>query len=353
MNAAFDAAMAGGAVDTAIGVPEVARGDVRVLRLHPQGQPRQGDQGRRGSSSSPRVHVQGRAQVGGRRDRRPGRDRSSPRWTARTSRRRSSRRRRSGCPRPCASIPTGSSPASASTRTRAWRRCARSSGTRTSSTSSACSAFPAGLYPQVAVNDKKFYPIYAKCVELDIPFCSTAGVPGPRVPFAPQDVAHIDEVCWFFPELKFVTRHGCEPWTDARGEAAAQVAEPLLLDHRVRAEVLPEGHHRLREHARRRQDHLRRATSPPGLTLRPHLQRAARRAVPRPRLAQVPPRERAERVFKLETTSDERRSRSTSARARGRRHRHDDRASRAARGACASSTTSSASRRTTRTARRW
>jgi predicted TIM-barrel fold metal-dependent hydrolase len=34
------------------------------------------------------------------------------------------------------------------------------------------------------------------------------------VPFAPQDVALIDEVCWFFPELKFVTRHGCEPWAD-------------------------------------------------------------------------------------------------------------------------------------------
>jgi hypothetical protein len=21
-------------------------------------------------------------------------------------------------------------------------------------------------------------------------------------------------VCWYFPELKFVTRHGCEPWTE-------------------------------------------------------------------------------------------------------------------------------------------
>jgi len=41
-----------------------------------------------------------------------------------------------------------------------------------------------------------------------------AGVPGPRVPFECQNVAHIDEVCWFFPELKFVTRHGCEPWAD-------------------------------------------------------------------------------------------------------------------------------------------
>jgi predicted TIM-barrel fold metal-dependent hydrolase len=78
----------------------------------------------------------------------------------------------------------------------------------------AATAFPAGLTPQVPINDKKFYPLYAKCVELDIPICVCAGVPGPRVPFAPQDVALIDEVCWFFPELRFVTRHGCEPWAD-------------------------------------------------------------------------------------------------------------------------------------------
>ncbi len=74
--------------------------------------------------------------------------------------------------------------------------------------------FPAGLLPQVPINDKKFYPLYAKCVELDIPICVCAGIPGPRVPFECQNVAHIDEVCWFFPELKFVTRHGCEPWAD-------------------------------------------------------------------------------------------------------------------------------------------
>lgn len=78
----------------------------------------------------------------------------------------------------------------------------------------AASAFPSGCCPQVPINDKRFYPIYAKCVELDIPICVCAGVPGPRLPMAPQEVALIDEVCWFFPELKFVTRHGCEPWAD-------------------------------------------------------------------------------------------------------------------------------------------
>ena len=33
--------------------------------------------------------------------------------------------------------------------------------------------FPAGTFPQVAINDKKMYPIYAKCVELGLR-CSVA-----------------------------------------------------------------------------------------------------------------------------------------------------------------------------------
>jgi predicted TIM-barrel fold metal-dependent hydrolase len=78
----------------------------------------------------------------------------------------------------------------------------------------AVGAFPSGLSPQVALNDKKFFPIYAKCIEVGAAFCSTAGVPGPRLRYAPQEVGLIDEVCWFFPELTFVTRHGCEPWTE-------------------------------------------------------------------------------------------------------------------------------------------
>jgi predicted TIM-barrel fold metal-dependent hydrolase len=78
----------------------------------------------------------------------------------------------------------------------------------------AATAFPAGCVPQVPINDKKFYPLYAACVDLDIPIFVCAGVPGPRVPMGCQEVALIDEVCWFFPELRFVTRHGCEPWTD-------------------------------------------------------------------------------------------------------------------------------------------
>lgn len=78
----------------------------------------------------------------------------------------------------------------------------------------AVTAFPSGLCPQVPLGDKKWYPIYAACVELDIPFCPCVGVPGPRLPMAPQKVEQLDEICWFFPELKVVMRHGAEPWED-------------------------------------------------------------------------------------------------------------------------------------------
>ena len=77
----------------------------------------------------------------------------------------------------------------------------------------AVSAFPSGMHPQIAINDPKWHPIYEMCIELDIPFFCCVGVPGPRIPMAPQKVELIDEVCWYFPELKFVMRHGAEPWT--------------------------------------------------------------------------------------------------------------------------------------------
>ncbi len=76
----------------------------------------------------------------------------------------------------------------------------------------AVSTFPAGY--KVPINDKKMYPLYAMCVELDLPIFVCVGIPGPRVPFAPQHVELIDEVMYDFPELTFVMRHGAQPWTE-------------------------------------------------------------------------------------------------------------------------------------------
>jgi predicted TIM-barrel fold metal-dependent hydrolase len=78
----------------------------------------------------------------------------------------------------------------------------------------AATFFPCGCVPQVPIDDRMVYPVYAKCVELDIPIFVNAGVPGPRVPMDAQDVALVDKVCWFFPDLRIVLRHGGEPWVD-------------------------------------------------------------------------------------------------------------------------------------------
>jgi len=74
------------------------------------------------------------------------------------------------------------------------------------------STFPAGY--KVPINDKKMYPFYAMCVELDLPIFVCVGIPGPRIPFKPQHVELIDEVMYDFPELTFVMRHGAQPWTE-------------------------------------------------------------------------------------------------------------------------------------------
>ena len=78
----------------------------------------------------------------------------------------------------------------------------------------AVSTFPAGCNPQVPVSDRRYYPIYQACIDLDIPIIANAGIAGPRLPSACQDVMHFDQVCYDFPELRIVMRHGAEPWEE-------------------------------------------------------------------------------------------------------------------------------------------
>ena len=78
----------------------------------------------------------------------------------------------------------------------------------------AVQSFPAGCVPQVPVSDRRYYPIYQTCIDLDVPMITNAGVPGPRFPMDCQHVRHFDEVCYDFPELRIVMRHGAEPWED-------------------------------------------------------------------------------------------------------------------------------------------
>lgn len=79
---------------------------------------------------------------------------------------------------------------------------------------SSVSVFPCGCNPQVPIDDRKMWLIYGACCELGLPILVNVGVPGPRIPMAPQKVELVDEVCYHFPELKFVMRHGGEPWDE-------------------------------------------------------------------------------------------------------------------------------------------
>ncbi|WP_041255822.1 amidohydrolase family protein [Frankia sp. EAN1pec] len=78
----------------------------------------------------------------------------------------------------------------------------------------AVTTFPSGVSPQLPIDDRHWYPVYATCVDLGLPVFVSVGIPGPRVPMAPQKVELIDQVCYDFPELVFVMRHGAEPWVD-------------------------------------------------------------------------------------------------------------------------------------------
>jgi predicted TIM-barrel fold metal-dependent hydrolase len=65
----------------------------------------------------------------------------------------------------------------------------------------------------IPYNDPRCYPLYAKCIELDIPISINVGFPGPLVPAARmQDPIVLDEICAFFPELKIIMAHGGDPW---------------------------------------------------------------------------------------------------------------------------------------------
>ncbi len=156
----------------------------------------------------------------------------------------------------------------------------------------AVGVFPSGTFPQVAINDKKMYPIYAKCVELGIPIFCCAGIPGPRLKAAPQHVELIDEVMFDFPELIFVTRHGCEPWTELAVKLMLKWPGLHYSTSAFAPKYYPQDIVNYRQHPGSRQDHLRRLL-PDGPLHRTDHDRDAERRIQGRRLAQIPPHQRS------------------------------------------------------------
>ena len=63
-------------------------------------------------------------------------------------------------------------------------------------------------------NDRRYYPLYAECVELGIPFCLQVGHAGPMRSSEPgRPIPYLDDVALDFPELTIVGGHIGYPWT--------------------------------------------------------------------------------------------------------------------------------------------
>ena len=63
-------------------------------------------------------------------------------------------------------------------------------------------------------DDRRYYPLYAECIELDVPFCLQVGHTGPLLTSEPgRPIPYLENVALEFPELKIVAGHIGAPWT--------------------------------------------------------------------------------------------------------------------------------------------
>jgi hypothetical protein len=64
-------------------------------------------------------------------------------------------------------------------------------------------------------DDRRYYPLFAECCELDIPFCTQVGHTGPLAPSEPgRPIPYLDTVALEFPELRIVAGHIGFPWVN-------------------------------------------------------------------------------------------------------------------------------------------
>jgi predicted TIM-barrel fold metal-dependent hydrolase len=62
-------------------------------------------------------------------------------------------------------------------------------------------------------NDRRYYPVYVACVELNVPFCTQIGHTGPLCPSEPgRPIPYLDDVLLDFPDLVVIGGHVGYPW---------------------------------------------------------------------------------------------------------------------------------------------
>ncbi|ODT32957.1 MAG: hypothetical protein ABS35_00215 [Kaistia sp. SCN 65-12] len=66
----------------------------------------------------------------------------------------------------------------------------------------------------IPLNDRLYYPLYAKCVELGVPVSMQVGHSAERMPSEFGRPIHMDNIALDFPELKLIGAHTGWPWTE-------------------------------------------------------------------------------------------------------------------------------------------
>ena len=82
---------------------------------------------------------------------------------------------------------------------------------------------------EVPPTDRRFYPIYAACCDLGVPFCTQIGHTGPLMSSEVGRPIYLDRVALDFPELTIVGGHIGYPWTD-EAIAVATKHEHVYID---------------------------------------------------------------------------------------------------------------------------
>jgi predicted TIM-barrel fold metal-dependent hydrolase len=78
--------------------------------------------------------------------------------------------------------------------------------------------------------DRRYYPLYAACVDLGVPFCTQVGHTGPLQPSETgRPIPYIDQIALDFPELTIVCGHIGYPWTEEM-VAVARKHERVFID---------------------------------------------------------------------------------------------------------------------------
>jgi len=97
---------------------------------------------------------------------------------------------------------------------------------------------------EAAPTDRRYYPLYATCVELGVPFCTQVGHTGPLRPSETgRPIPYIDQIAIDFPELVIVCGHVGYPWTEemvavARKHQYVHIDTSAYTSRRLPAELV-------------------------------------------------------------------------------------------------------------------